>query len=122
MLIVFRIVFPAAFTPGVGRPFGIGEVGPFPTGVFGKESCECDGARSPLFGRVGVEAPDLNSDIVGIPPVLLRVLVVGSAGKAAVGGPKEGLEGRGIDAAILKDCYGSVGKGPANNGAVPISK
>lgn len=101
MLIVFRSVFPAPFTPGAVRSFGSGEVGPPPTGVVGRESCPCDGARSPLFGRVGVEAPDLKSDMVGMPPVLFRVLFAGSAGRAAVGGPKDGLEGRGSDAAIL---------------------
>lgn len=39
--------------------------------------------------------------------MLFRVLFAGSAGRAAVGGPKDGREGRGIDAAILKE--GRVG-------------
>jgi hypothetical protein len=98
MLIVFLIVFPALFTPGVVRDLGRVEL---PPGVVGGGSCDVEGARSPLFGRLGVEAPDLKSDTVGIPPVLFRVFVVGNAGKAEVGGPHEGLEGRGRDAAIV---------------------
>lgn len=108
MLMVFLIDFPAALTPGSCRVFGSGEVGLLPpgVGVVGSESCECEGARSPLLGRFGVEVDDLNSDdIVGIPPVLLRVFWVGNAGKAAVGGPYEGLEGRGIDAAMSVEIY-----------------
>jgi hypothetical protein len=97
ILIVFLIVFPAAFTPGVVLNFGkvtlvVGVVG----AVF-----DVEGARRPLFGK-GVEAPDLESESVesvGMAPVLFRVF--GSAGNADVGGPYDGLEGRGIAAAIV---------------------
>ncbi len=43
---------------------------------------------------------DPKSESVGIPPVLFRVFVAGSAGNADVGGPYDGLEGLG-KAAIL---------------------
>lgn len=80
MLIVFRIVLPATFTPGVDLNFGR---------VFCKDALKSgvppEGARSPLFGK-GVENP-LESGIVGIAPMLFLVLVVGNAGKADVGGP-----------------------------------
>jgi predicted S18 family serine protease len=36
-----------------------------------------------------------------MPPVLLRVFFEGRAGSAVVGGPKEGLEGLGIEAAMM---------------------
>lgn len=97
MLIVFLIVLPAAFTPGVGFDFGSGLL-PARDGLVGFESWDDEGARRPLFGKFGVVA---KSETVGIFPVLFRVLVVGSAGNAAVGGPYEGLEGLGKEAAIL---------------------
>lgn len=69
-----------------------------------------EGARSPLFGRLGAVS-DLNSESVGMAPVLLRVLVFGKAGRAVCGGPKDGLEGRGIVAAIVNDSSRNVVKG-----------
>ena len=98
MLIVFLTVFPTALTPGVClgfcRLFGIGIL-----------SCWFwfpDGARSPLFGN-GVEYPDVSA-MVGIPPVLFLVLFVGNAGKAEVGGPRDGRADRGNDVAIVLVC------------------
>lgn len=98
MLIVFRIVFPAAFTPGVA--LNLGRV-VLPPGVVGAERFECEGARSPLFGNRGGEVLSLASERVESFPVLFRVFVVGNAGNAVVGGPYEGLDGRGNAAAIM---------------------
>jgi hypothetical protein len=81
MLIVFLIDLPAPLTPGVVRNLGSVALPPGDEGRF-----DVEGARSPLFGTLGVEV-DLKSDIAGIPPVLLRVLDVGNAGRAVVGGP-----------------------------------
>jgi hypothetical protein len=99
MLIVFLMVLPAAFTPGVFRNLGRVED---PVGVAGGGIPEeVEGARRPLLGKLGGEVPDLSKlDTVGIAPVLLRVFVVGKAGSAVVGGPYDGLEGRGIAAAM----------------------
>jgi hypothetical protein len=96
MLIVFRIVLPAAFTPGVLRSFGRAVVG---AGVIGGV-CVLEGVRRPLLGK-GVCNPILESAAVGIAPVLLRVFVVGIAGSEVVGGPYDGRDGRGIAAAML---------------------
>lgn len=100
MLIVFRIVFPAPFTPGV--VLNLGRV-VLPPGVVGAERFDAEGARRPLFGNWGGEVLILESEMVGMFPVLFRVFVVGSAGNAVVGGPYEGLDGRGIAAAIVKN-------------------
>lgn len=96
MLIVFRNVFPDELTPG-DRTFGNDVLLRF--GDKGSDRlCCCEGARKPLLGRLGaVEA--LKLETVGMFPVLLRVF--GSAGNADVGGPIEGLEGRGIDAIVI---------------------
>jgi hypothetical protein len=98
ILIVFLRVLPAEFTPAPGRSLGRGEV--LPLGDAGKERCGCEGARNPLLGRLGTDdvSERAKSANVGILPVLFRVF--GNAGRAEVGGPKEGLDGRGIDAAI----------------------
>lgn len=40
---------------------------------------------------------------VGMPPVLLRVLGTGRAGRAMDGGPLEGRDGRGSVVAIVSD-------------------
>jgi hypothetical protein len=99
ILIVFLSVFPVAFTPGVVRNFGKVRL---LTGVVGAV-CDVEGARRPLFGK-GVDVPDFESEnveSVGMVPVLFRVF--GSAGNADVGGPYDGLEGRGIAAAIVNN-------------------
>jgi hypothetical protein len=96
MLIVFLIVFPATFTPGVVRNLGRVVLPPRVLGAV----CDVEGARSPLLGRLGVDVLDLKSDTVGILPVLFRVFVVGNAGSAVVGGPYDGLDGRGKEAAM----------------------
>lgn len=100
MLIVFRIVFPAPFTPGV--VLNLGRV-VLPPGVVGAERFDAEGARRPLFGNRGGEVLILESEMVGMFPVLFLVFVVGNAGNAVVGGPYEGLDGRGIAAAIVND-------------------
>ena len=98
MLMVFRNVFPAPFTPGVVLSLGKTVL---PPGVVRAARFECEGARIPLFGNRGGEVLVLESDMVGMFPVLFRVFVVGSAGRAEVGGPYEGLDGRGSAAAIV---------------------
>lgn len=86
MLMVFRMVFPAAFMPGVN--FGFAGIELPPPGVVGVALCDAEGARKPLFGMLGVRLPeDLISEMVGMFPVLLRVFDMGNAGKAVVGGP-----------------------------------
>lgn len=110
MLMVFLIVFPALLTPGVVRSFDRLVLLPPMTGDGLREgSCDVDGARNPLLGKLGVEAVDWKSETVGMLPVLLRDLV-GRAGKAVVGGPYDGLDGLGIEAAILRNygCLNSV--------------
>jgi hypothetical protein len=79
MLIVFRIVFPAPFTPGAVRNLGRAVL--LPPGVDGR--LDVEGARRPLFGN----PPACRLAIVGTLPVLFRVFVVGNAGSAVVGGP-----------------------------------
>lgn len=86
MLMVFRIVFPALFTPGVDFDFGSAEP-PLPPGVVGVARCDDEGARRPLFGTFGVNDPGFESEMEGMFPVLLRVLDTGNAGNAVVGGP-----------------------------------
>lgn len=68
-----------------------------------------DGALSPLLG-FGVLGIDLLAG-VGMLPVLLRVLAIGSAGRAIVGGPLEGRDGLGSVAAIVAVglCWGRIG-------------
>lgn len=93
MLIVFRIVFPARFTPETARDLGRGVL----LGAAGSEDVE--GARSALRGKSGI-GPERSSGVVWMPPVLLRVFFAGKAGRAVVGGPNDGLEGLGIEAAM----------------------
>lgn len=80
MLTDLRRTFPW----GMVRPLGVGsaEVG---AGVGGGR-CVVDGARSPLRTVL------VTLRGVAIPPVLLRVLVTGKAGSAAVGGPIDGRD------------------------------
>ncbi len=82
MLMVLRIVLPAALAPGAA----LGFCKLFGADVFGSNSMLLDGARSPLRGGNGVENPAV-STTVGMPPVLFLVLFVGIAGNAEVGGP-----------------------------------
>lgn len=96
MLMVFRIVLPAAFTPGVPRGLGRAVIG---AGVVGAV-CMLEGVRRPVLGS-GVWGPSLESGIVGMAPVLFLVFVVGIAGNAVEGGPIDGLEGRGMVAGML---------------------
>jgi len=74
---------------GAGRaPVGAGRAG---------GGNAADGARSPVFGVLGVD----RLVRVGTPPVLFRVLPTGRAGRALVGGPFDGREGRGRAADIM---------------------
>jgi len=100
ILIVFLMVLPAPFTPGAVR--NLGRVVPvLDPGVVGRGIPADEGARNEDFGRRGGDPSDLlTSDGVGMLPVLLRLLTVGNAGKAVVGGPYDGLAGLGIVAAM----------------------
>jgi hypothetical protein len=99
MLTTFLIDLPGVLSPetpetdlGVGRaPVGAGNDG---------GGNAADGARRPVLGVFGV---DLLAG-VGRPPVLFRVLPTGSAGRAAVGGPLDGREGRGSEADMIRPC------------------
>jgi len=98
MLIVFRIVLPAAFTPGLlladGAVFSLGRAVVLPPVVDGR--LDVEGARSPLLDN----PPARRLEAVGTRvPVLLRVF--GRAGRALVGGPYDGPDDRGRDAAML---------------------
>lgn len=64
-----------------------------------------EGARRPVLG---VLLPECES--VAMPPVLCRVLLMGNAGSAAVGGPFEGRDALGSVAAML------MGAGEENRG------
>lgn len=88
MLTLFRMVFPAPF---VGTPsFGCGSA------AFGAGE---GGTRLIVEGVLrpdrGVPGADLIEGAFGIPPVLLRVLLTGKAGRAILGGPRDGRDGRG---------------------------
>jgi len=89
MLTAFRMVFPAPLKPDTVRGCGRAPVG---AGLAGGRYV-LEGARSPVFGVAGVNL------LAGVdsPPVLLRVLLTGNAGRAVVGGASEGREGRGIE-------------------------
>jgi hypothetical protein len=84
ILIVFLIVLPALFTPGVDFDFGVVEL---PPGVVGSVRCVAEGARRPLFGRLGGVKEELDSEPFGILPVLFLVFETGRAGRAVFGGP-----------------------------------
>jgi hypothetical protein len=100
ILIVFRMLFPASLTPGF-RSLGRAVLLPPGEDAMLEGMPDVEGARSPLLGRLGAASDLLNSERVGMAPVLLRVLVGGRAGKAVLGGPYEGLDGLGIAAAMM---------------------
>lgn len=86
--------------------FGCGSaaVGAGPDGV---KFVVDDGARRP---DLGVPGTDLIDDVcVGKFPLLLRVLFTGNAGRAMLGGPTEGRDGRG-NVVVIVDRVGSVEK------------
>jgi hypothetical protein len=62
-----------------------------------------EGARNPLFGVAGADLVGLGE---GMLPVLFLVLLTGKAGNDVLGGPKEGLDGRGsvVVIAVLDLC------------------
>jgi hypothetical protein len=92
MLTAFRIVFPAPLTADTARGWGSAVVG---AGVAGGRKV-VEGARRPLLG---VPFADLVG--VAIPPVLFLVFTTGRAGRATVGGPFDGRDGRGSVVAIM---------------------
>lgn len=93
MLTVFLIVLPAVLIPETARGVGRAVVG---AGVAGGRTV-VEGARSPVLGVVGIDL------LIGTdrPPVLFRVLPMGSAGSATVGGPIEGRDGLGSEADMI---------------------
>ena len=93
MLTVLRTLLPSAFMPDTARGCGRADVG---AGVVGGRKV-VEGARIALFGVFGLDLPEG----VGRPPVLFRVFVTGSAGKAMVGGPFDGRDGRGSVVAMM---------------------
>ncbi len=101
MLTDFRNVLPAALTPA--RAFGCGRgkavVG---AGEGGGRKVE-EGALRPVLGVLGVDllGESLELGDVGA-PVLFRVFGTGNAGRATVGGPIEGLEGRGSPVDMMR--------------------
>jgi len=98
MLIVFRIVLFGPFSPEGVLCFGSVAL---PPGVVGGGSCEVEGALRPLRGKPEAGEGESDSGVIGMPPILFLDFDIGKAGKAVVGGPYDGLEGRGIAAAIV---------------------
>lgn len=86
MLTVFLTALPVDAAVETALGWGSADVG---AGVAGGRNV-VDGARRPLLGVVG----DLFGP-VGMPPVLFLVFATGRAGRATVGGPTEGRDGRG---------------------------
>lgn len=98
MLTTFLIDFPVGFAPGVkletwrgvGRPdIGVGDKG----GLL----YVLDGTRRPVLG---VLLADLEGGARA--PVLFLVFGTGRAGRAMLGGPFDGRDGRGSVAAIVR--------------------
>lgn len=100
MLTDFRSVFVPATAADTARGCGSAAEG---AGVFGGGNKVEEGARRPLLG---VPVNDLAGDAGGGIPDVLRVLATGSAGRAMVGGPLEGLEGVGSAVVILRTWKG----------------
>jgi hypothetical protein len=96
ILMVFRIVLPAAFTACVVRNFGS-----VADSAVDGDTPALEGARMPLLGS-GVWDPILVSSDVVVVPVLFRDFATGIGGNAVVGGPHDGREGRGRVVAMLK--------------------
>jgi hypothetical protein len=96
MLTDFLRVFPGATAKDADRGCGRAEVG---AGLAGGAKDD-EGALRPLLGV-------LETDLfmgVAMPPVLLRVFGMGSAGRAMEGGPLEGRDGRGRVVAMVCLC------------------
>lgn len=87
MLMLFRRVFPALLTASLGDGSALIGAG------FGGAKPMLDGVRRPDLGVPGADLLELGG--LGILPVLLRVLLTGRAGRAMLGGPSEGRDGRG---------------------------
>ena len=102
MLTVLRKVLPAVTVEAAVFGWGSAEVG---AGDVGGRNVAAEGARSPLLGVFGADLLDAG---VWIPPVLFLVLPTGRAGRAAVGGPFEGLETLGRAVAISACVVASI--------------
>lgn len=89
MLTDFRSVFPGIPLTAAETERGCNNAEPGVPAVGGGSSVE-EGVRSPVLG---VEVRDRAGVDGGCRPDALRVLATGSAGRAIVGGPFEGLEG-----------------------------
>lgn len=102
MLTLFRIVFPAPFTPAASLDCGSAGDG------LGGARLRVEGVRSPDLGVPGADLLEVDDE--GIFPVLLRVLLTGRAGKAMFGGPTEGRDGRGSVVVMAACVMKSSGK------------
>ena len=95
MLTLLRRVFPAPLTPETAFGCGSAAVGAGPGGA----RLIVEGVRRPDLGVPGADLVD--DECVGRFPLLLRVLFTGRAGRAMLGGPTEGRDGRGNVVAIV---------------------
>ena len=95
MLTLLRRVFPAPLTPGPS--FGCGSAAD--GAGLGGARLIVEGVRSPDLGVPGTDLLDAVGE--GIFPVLFRVLLTGKAGRAMLGGPSEGRDGRGSVVVIV---------------------
>lgn len=89
MLIDFRSVFPDAPLTAADTERGCNNADPGAAAVGGGSSVD-EGVRSPVLGMF---VNDLAGVDGGCRPDVLLVLATGSAGRAMVGGPLEGLGG-----------------------------
>lgn len=89
MLTDFRRVFPGIPLMAAETARGCNNADPGLAATDGGNNVE-EGVRSPVFDGV---VSDLAGVDGGCRPDALRVLATGSAGRAMVGGPLEGLEG-----------------------------
>lgn len=98
ILTLFLNVFPVPLTATASFGCGSAVRGAGPAG--GKFIAE--GALRP---DLGVPGADLAIGVAGMFPVLFRVLLTGNAGKAMLGGPREGREGRGSVVVMMSNGY-----------------
>lgn len=103
MLTVFLIVLGVVgFRPETALGCGSADMG---EGLGGGGRFVVEGALSLLWGVWGADLAD------GMLPVLFLVLLMGRAGKAMLGGPFDGPEGRGSAVVMLARWWKSAGCG-----------